>query len=90
MGIFRRSKDDEQTLAGAVKTPSANAGTKTGSPSAIDVRDRPAAELGLAVKKLREGGNLHRGVEDAAVYPAEPTEVAEVVDVVPENQSGLF
>ncbi|MBV9486707.1 MAG: hypothetical protein JO246_11695 [Frankiaceae bacterium] len=82
MGIFRRSKTDQTP---AVIDPGAPASGPTGTPTTSYPTQRSDPSLGLAVKKLREGGRLHRSVDDdAAVYPTE------AVEPVPENQSALF
>jgi hypothetical protein len=73
MGILKRrkSKEDVNPVADVAPGPPVAAPAEppqqpTAAPRSIDVADRPDASLGLAVKRLREGGHLNRF--DTSVY----------------------
>jgi hypothetical protein len=80
MGIFRRSKTNEAPAAIDLNTPGAVPAAGLPSPRT----DRPDPALGLAVKKLREGGNPRHVSDDDAVYPTED------VEPVLKDQTALF
>jgi hypothetical protein len=73
MGIIKRrkSKEDVNPVADVAPAPPVAAPTEPpplpeAAPRTIDLVDRPDPALGLAVKKLREGGHLNRF--DTSVY----------------------
>jgi hypothetical protein len=69
MSIFRRSQAEATTSVIDLNAPRVDAPAPE---DVIDLTDKPDPALGLAVKKLRDGGRFRRA--DDAVYPSDANE----------------